>query len=53
MADEMKVMKILLKNNCKGIMVKEDSDLSTEYCEEVLPQLRGLLDDLTKLQKAH
>ena len=53
MADEMKVMKILLKNNCKGIMDKEDSDLSTEYCEEVLPQLRGLLDDLTKLQKAH
>ena len=52
MPDEMKVMKILLKNNCKGIMVKEDSDLSIEYCEEVLPQLRGLLDDLTKLQKA-
>ena len=40
MADEMKVMKILLKNNCKGIMVKEDyfifTVLSTEYCEEVL-----------------
>ena len=35
MADEMKVMKILLKNNCKGIMDKEDSDLNTEYCEEV------------------
>ena len=33
-------------------MDKEDSDLGTEYCEEVLPQLRGLLDDLTKLQKA-
>ena len=53
MADEMKVMKILLKYNCKGIKDKEDSDLSTEYSEEVLPQLRGLLDDLTKLQKAH
>ena len=34
-------------------MVKEDSDLSTEYCVEVLPQLRGLLDDLTKLQRAY
>ena len=34
-------------------MDKEDSDLRTEYCEEVLPQLRGLLDDLTKLQKDH
>ena len=29
MADEMKVMKILLKNNCKGIMVKEDSETQT------------------------
>ena len=33
MADGMKVMKILLKDDCKGIMDKEDSDLSTEYCE--------------------
>ena len=44
----MKVMKILLKN-----MDEEDSDLGIEYCDEVLPQLRGLLDDLTKLQKDH
>ena len=49
----MKIMKILLRNNCTGLTDKDDSDLSTEYCEEVLPQLRGLLDDLTKLPKAH
>ena len=38
MADEMKVMKKLLRNNCKGLMDKEDFDLSIVYCEEVLPQ---------------
>ena len=47
------MMKILLRNNCKVLMGKEDSDRSTECCEEVLPQVIGLLDDLTKLQNAH